>query len=364
MVRRGLNCYPGHGASSPYSAPLSHVLRGATLDRCKEECHSTPGCSGVITSSEAGDALEARFSCFFRSNIDPASCLRNNRFDLHLAPRLPNELWDALDEYSTQLYGVPGVLNQVPFNILWPSLLPQAVLQHISPRCSAPSHYDDAVVPYTFLPFNFLMHAGLWVHRPSNEVSGPFADNEWAEVTHCGYQLETVTEHSPMWFLGVAGSGVHINVGKSFRTAVLREPEKGCQEPFGICDSTPNQNAHLAHGYLVGGQIELTARLLGIDNIEMYDSIQFPHYSVASWRGAQFTEIVMLNWESERDYLYQHIARPGLRCGPPGNLRACRVDEPAITQQAKVCVQPMRGEVQDLMRQAGCPLEFRDDDDD
>ena len=335
----------------------SHFIQGTTLRECKEQCHALPGCAGVVT---VGGASDDRFDCHLRSDIDPASCLTAaSRFNLHLAPPLPLELWNALDNYSIRLYGVSGVLTDRPFRILWPALLPQEVLRHISPRCSAPIDYENAVVPFANPPYNFLMSSGLWIHRPSHEVSGPFADNEWAEITHCSYVLETVSEQTPMWFLAVVGSGVRINVGRTFQTAVLREPiREGCNhQPFSICDSNPDQNAHLAHAYLVNGQIDTAASLLGIVDITVYDSIQFPHYGVASWRGSQFTEIIMLKMSSERDYLYQHISHPALRCGPPASLRACLADDPAITQQAEVCLPPMQGAFESITRQAGCPTQ-------
>ena len=349
----GLNCFLNHGATTPLSVPMSNQVSGITLNACKELCHTTPGCSGVVTASLASDGLEDRVNCFIRSDIDPALCLAEPRFQLHLAPTLPVELWNALDEYSTLLYGVPGVLDNVSFAVLWPALLPPEVLRHLSPRCTVPSHDDTNAVPFTFWPYNFMVRAGLWVHRPSHEAGGPFADNEWAEITHCAYVLETVTERSPMWFFAAPGSGVRINVGRSFRTPVLREPIRGCDRPFSVCDSSPNHDATLAHYYLVSGRLDDAARMLGI-NISAYDSIQFPHYEVESWKGAQFTEVVMLNFVAEGDYLYQHLSHPALRCGPPGELRVCRADDPAIVQQAEVCGEPMQGAMQTITQQAGC----------
>ena len=105
-------------------------------------------------------------------------------------------LWDALDNYSLALYGAPGVrLQDTPFMLLWPSLLPDTVVRSLSPRCSAPPTYDgDDGVPFLYWPFNFLMHAALWIQRPTNQVSGTsgFPSHSWVEVTHCGYDEETV----------------------------------------------------------------------------------------------------------------------------------------------------------------------------
>ena len=102
------------------------------------------------------------------------------------------------------------------------------------------------------------------------------------------------------------------------------------------------------------GELDAASRLLNTD-LAAYDSVQFPAYNVASWRGVQLTEIIMLRWSSENDFLFQHIWRTGLRCGPPASLRPCTADEPAIAQQAAVCrTRPMSGAVGRLARQVGC----------
>ena len=81
-----------------------------------------------------------------------ALCQTGTQFDTHLAPTLPMALWDALDNYSLALYGAPGVrLQDTPFMLLWPSLLPDTVVRTLSPRCSAPPTYDgDDGVPFLY----------------------------------------------------------------------------------------------------------------------------------------------------------------------------------------------------------------------
>ena len=75
--------------------------------------------------------------------------------------------------------------------------------------------------------------------------------------------------------------------------------------------------------------------------------MQFPSRSIPSWHGSVHTEIIMLKWLSENDYLGQHLDEAGPRCGPLSGLRPCRRDEPAIQQEARgVCDAPhgwMRG---------------------
>ena len=81
-------------------------------------------------------------------------------------------------------------------------------------------------------------------------------------------------------------------------------------------------------------------------------------YSVPSFRGAQLTEIIMLDWISELDYLYLHIHRPGLRCGPRDRLISCTRDEPAMLMQNEVCNRPMEQvpTTLQLLQQSGCSM--------
>lgn len=120
---------------------------------------------------------------------------------------------------------------------------------------------------------------------------------------------------------------------------------------------------HLAHSALVhlaNGRLgEMISRLLGVDDIREYDSVQFPSRSIPSWHGSLHTEIVMLKWHAEPDYLSQHLTETGLRCGPPSGLRPCRPHDPAIQQQgAGVCDAthgaPLNGAALRLAREANC----------
>merc|ERR1711871_1638222 len=101
-----------------------------------------------------------------------------------------------LDNYSLQLYGAPGVrLQDTEFMLLWADMLPDAIIRQLSPRCSAPPTLDgDVGVPFLYWPFNFLMRSAVWFHRATENIYGTagFASNSWVEVTHCGYDQETV----------------------------------------------------------------------------------------------------------------------------------------------------------------------------
>lgn len=277
---------------------------------------------------------------------------------MHTAPTLPSALYAELDgNYSVALYGARGVLTNMPFTLLWPALLPRATLASLSPLCAAPMDMEHEAVPYIYPPYNFLMHSSLWVHRPTDQVGGPFDDHAWVEATHCAYSLENTNAQTPMWFLAVVGSGMRINVGRSVRAPVLRAPEsaKTCYgRPHNLCPSTPHYDAHMAHYDLVAGNLAAAARGLGVADLSEYDSVQFPRYNVASWHGEQFTEVIMLNWHSESDFVAQHVGRPDMRCGPPDALRPCTADEPAIAQQGEACRRPMAGAALTVAQQAGC----------
>ena len=103
------------------------------------------------------------------------------------------------------------------------------------------------------------------------QVSGTagFPSRSWVAVTHCGYDEETVNQDTPMWFLAVAGSGVHLNIGKTWIGPVLHveEEHKNCwDEELNICPGAPNGDAYKAHLYLVQGtgRFARVEQLLGI----------------------------------------------------------------------------------------------------
>jgi len=249
-----------------------------------------------------------------------------------------------LRDYSTLLYGAPDVIDVAALTVLWPALIPASVLQHMSSLCAPPKQSQHEPVPYVFpggLAANFQQAAALWLHRPT--APGPFDDHSWAEVTHCGYHAEGVNSLTPMWFMAAVGSGVRINVGRSVRMPELRlsmvqkDLRNKCRARSSEhCPGVDHYDAHQVHQLLIHphGQLDKISRLLGVNDIRYYDSVQFPSRSIPSWRGSVHTEIIMLNWFSENDYLAQHVSEAGLRCGPPSRMRPCRADEPAMQQQA------------------------------
>lgn len=97
-----------------------------------------------------------------------------------------------------------------------------------------------------------VMNSALWFHRATEHIYGTagFASNSWVEVTHCGYDQETVVRDTPMWFLAASGSGVHLNIGRTWVGPVLhvREEHKNCWDrELNICPNAPNGDAYKAH---------------------------------------------------------------------------------------------------------------------
>ena len=88
-------------------------------------------------------------------------------FETCLAPVLPDALVHYMDEYSSKVYGVPGVLTlESKIRILWPELLPDSVLAALPIRCNRPWSVDAPPALY-INPFeNFLTRDAIWVHRP------------------------------------------------------------------------------------------------------------------------------------------------------------------------------------------------------
>ena len=130
------------------------------------------------------------------------------------------ELLAALDTYSLALYGAREVLFNTSFRVLWPELLPADVLDTLAVRCNdvLPSDYEaDTVMFIGGIAYHDLYQQGaIWVHRPLHTLpisTVDIPDHAWVEGAHCGYELEEVTQSTPMWFLSAPGSGVHINVG-------------------------------------------------------------------------------------------------------------------------------------------------------
>jgi len=99
-----------------------------------------------------------------------------------------------LRDYSTLLYGAPDAsMDVTALTILWPSLIPESVMQTMSPLCAPPTHSQHEPVPYVYpggLASNWQQAAALWLHRPT--APGPFDDHSWVEVAHCAYHKEGV----------------------------------------------------------------------------------------------------------------------------------------------------------------------------
>ena len=375
---RGKNCYRGHGAEV-----LDPVTRQvASLLQCKELCRHAPKCAGILVDSTSSTGS---IGCWLRSNIVPAACDDDPKFDLHLAPTatpvMSPELLAALDTYSLALYGAPGVLFNTSFRVLWPELLPADVLDTLAVRCNdvLPSEYEaDTVMFIGGIAYRDLYQQGaIWVHRPLHTLpisTVNIPDHAWVEGAHCGYELEEVTQSTPMWFLTAPGSGVHIKVGLSKRFG---------RPPIDMRYDGANWVVHEGYWWRTDTEVEIHKSLMRGDisrasqwageDLSVYDSVQFPLFAPdqGNWMGETFTEVVMLRMLTEPNFLSDYVVRHAqdgltpssahltkmsdyLRCGSPKALRVCRSDDAAIMQMSRQCADGNVRAVARVASNAGC----------
>ena len=231
---------------------------------------------------------------------------------------------DLVANYSVLLYGAENRTDISRLRVVWPALLSLAALASTRARCAAPDDERGGAHIFVHPPTNFLARNALWVHQPSARLAPPPADFEWAEVVHCRYDGEGVSERTPMWFLAAPGSGLSLNVGRSLRLDTTRD----------------DPAAKRAHRALTRGDVEdARAALLARANLDDYDSVHFPLNGAPTWRAERFTEIVMLRWLGEREFVTSNLTR--FRCGRAPFLRACAPDDAAARQQGGACARPM-----------------------
>ena len=329
------NCFNGRGAIDIDNIPVQ-----LSLADCQSLCLDTPGCQGVVVRRGSTSTTD----CYRRSSIDTLRCeAPSPSFDLYYDPNyygLTPEIFAAVinGAYSTALYGAPGGLDASTMRLIWPALLPDGARASIRARCDSPIDWDEPGHSIFYMP-QFLQHNALWIHSPMAQLRSTYSDNEWVEVTHCGYRWEHVTSRTPMWFFAAPGSGMRVNIGRSARMGVMTDANGGA-----------TMEGHLA---LTHGNIDLAASLLNLD-LSSYDSVQFPLYHGGSWRGERFTEIVMLRMISEEDFVTQHL--PSMKCGPFGALRACQSGEAAVVQQSQLCSAAVSNAVSSVIDASGCDL--------
>ena len=111
---------------------------------------------------------------------------------------------DLQQDYSRQLYGEAGRVQQHRLRIIWPSLLRPRVLRSLASECGVPErHKSQGSALWLHAPKNNLQTQGVWVHQPAELLHSSHADHEWVEVTHCYYSSEGVRSWTPMWFFAV-----------------------------------------------------------------------------------------------------------------------------------------------------------------
>ena len=176
--------------------------------RCMLACRVALGVTGenICTPNAARASLPQRGRRRAVLAIDllasrAASCLSR----MPRASHLPDALVaDLQQDYSRQLYGEAGRVQQHRLRIIWPSLLRPRVLRSLTSECGVPErHKSQGSALWLHAPKNNLQTQGVWVHQPAELLHSSHADHEWVEVTHCYYSSEGVRSWTPMWFFAV-----------------------------------------------------------------------------------------------------------------------------------------------------------------
>lgn len=253
--------------------------------------------------------------------------------------------------YSRALYGEAGAFDLRSARVMWPSLLGREALELLgdATQCGPRHELAEQLHPFVLFPINFLQPGALWLHQP--RLPAAPASHTWAEVSHCSYRLEGISARTPMWFLHAPGTGLWLNVGKSYRHPRSSDPLdahtarlqrlltlgalRAYAKEAGLPLATPIAPSQRGSGSIGVRPGNDTAAPLP------YDSVQFEHSSAPSWRGERWTSIVMLAWGREVEFVADHLHR--LRCGPsPARLRPCAADDAAVRMQGPSCFRSVR----------------------
>jgi hypothetical protein len=269
--------------------------------------------------------------------------------------------------YGAQLYGGSASLpanasdrrgmDLSTLRIIWPYLLSDPANESLNDRrihglCRASERptserkHAAASQRFLFMTSSFINRAAIWVHQPGGGIPMPdLSDHDGhVEVTHCFYgnRQEHTNHYTPMWFFHAPGSGVAVRLGRALlvvdskRRSELRYVLTRTGFPGSIPGSEQYRN-RLATYLNASGLVD------GTRAAKQLDSIVFANVTSPSWGGEHLTEIVLLR-TGGREMSHLPSILPHLRCGrsPDGlrvGVRACRVDEPALTVHGELCDQ-------------------------
>lgn len=276
-------------------------------------CRGVWHCGGTLTSCHAHrvTSLTCRCDAVHSPPLDVSRLLTR----------------DALREYSTRLYGVgPESTDSVP-ELLWLALLPAKVVAAIAERVGACRLRGSPARPFywTGCPRD-----ALWVQdtRPpgrgkafeigwSHNFSSvhTFPNGTWVEVVHCAANFALPSsyhgQYSAFWTYPARGSGVWMNVGRTFVTPSYSHAMHLLHQAYG---QTLNQD---------GREQQQAPTQKGLDFLRNYDSIQILYHFESSTHGMMRSEIMFLQAGRE----IEPFGWPIARCGrPPHRLRPCSTE--------------------------------------
>ena len=288
---------------------------------------------------------------------------------------------DLQRDYSRQLYGQTGRVQENRLRIIWPSLLRPRVLRSLTSSCSVPERHKGQGGAQAHLwlhaPKNNLQTQGVWVHQPAEHLHSNHGDHEWVEVTHCYYSSEGVRSWTPMWFFAVPGSGLSVNIGRSLRLdggpsiVAYRHAERlhksivkgnvprfvnlshACDDDSSGSGGSGGSGGNGGNGG--GGSGGCVHEAV---DLQAYDSVQFPLRAHNSWGAERWTEIVLLRGGHEASFVTQSPQL--LRCGRHPFLRQCTLADAAVRMQGPGCIRSMAKHeaVVQVLRQSNCTVKL------
>lgn len=212
------------------------------------------------------------------------------------------------DQYSMTLYNGTGRLP-ASLRVVWLRLLDNATLRALPLVCCGVPL--PPWQPFMYPPSEVRTSTdSLWVHHAGNQWQ-PLADHAWAEIVHCSDVWR------PLWFYHAPGSGLSINVGKTYTMYHTGEWTGGEEHHGQLTHYSENEVVHR------GDDQNWYENLRN----QGYDSVQFVRHKEDN-SPELLHEIVMLRWT---DHLAG--AEPDIRCGRHPWLTRCHKEAIPIRMQ-------------------------------
>ena len=149
-----------------------------------------------------------------------------------------------------------------------------------------------------------------------------------------------------MWAWAAPGSGLSVNIGRTFRVDPSRKGEQ-------LHKLLTKVNYDLRKGRERLARYLRDLRNASTDDPMKYDSIVFLARTTSSWHGEVFDEVVLLGWGKEMAFMGHYLEH--LWCGGPRpeDLRPCHPSDAAVRLHGPSCAMPRPPEQLVL---TGCPF--------